>query len=93
MYVCTHDGVVYELIMPCDRVAYEPRRSTLMAFGCSFSFCVGAGFDEEPFRHVRQHDVQHEKQDGGDAQKLCEFNDFVFFSFCFDALFSDDCGT
>ncbi|TMS07446.1 Myeloid leukemia factor 1 [Larimichthys crocea] len=24
----------------------------------------------KPFRHVRQHDGQHEKQDGGDAQKL-----------------------
>lgn len=36
-----------------------------------FSCCTGR--DEEPFRHVRQHDGQREKQDGGHAQKLCEF--------------------
>lgn len=54
--------------MPSDRVAYKPSNLTRLFF----SFCAAAGHDEEPFRHVRQHDVQHEKQDG-DAQKLCEF--------------------
>lgn len=66
--------------MPSDQVAYEPSLSTLLASWILISLCVCAGHDVEPFWHVRQHDVQHEKQDAGDASKLCEFT-LVMISF------------
>lgn len=59
--------------MPCDQVAYKPSLFNWPGLWLFFTSGVSAGHDEEPFRYVRQHDVQHEEQDGGDAQKLCEF--------------------